>query len=226
MLANAPKAAVAACFALAGPASADWNANPITLGANDPGATGQVECAANGTFGSVWGTGTYTSDSSVCTAAVHYGWIAHGDGGVVSFRQVPGLDAYSGSAQNGVTTSDYGSWNSSFQITSASPIASGVRQIAWGDNADTLGVAGSVGEYFTFACPPGSVGGGSVWGTDVYTSDSAICAAATHRGHISAASGGIVTIVVLGSQPSYTGSNRNGVGSSNYPEWPRSYIFQ
>lgn len=226
MFSNILKAATALCLLTSGPAFADWSANIISLGADSPGATGQVECAPNGTFGSVWGTGTYTSDSSVCTAAVHYGWIIHAEGGIVSFRQVPGMDAYAGTARNGVTTLDYGSWGSSFQINGASPLGGGVRQIAWGDNADTLGVGGSMGEYFTFACPTDGVGGGSVWGTDVYTSDSVICAAAAHRGLISAASGGIVTIMVLGSQPAYTGSNRNGVVSSDYPEWSRSYVFQ
>ncbi|GAB5445683.1 LCCL domain-containing protein [Gymnodinialimonas sp.] len=226
MISNALKSSVAAFVLLSSPAFADWSANLISLGATGAGVSGQVECAPNGSFATVWGTGTYTSDSSICTAAVHYGWIAHAEGGVVSFRQVPGMASYAGSTQNGVTSSDYGSWDSSFQITGASPLAGGVTPINWGDNADSLGVAGSLGTYFTYACPADSVGGGSVWGTDVYTSDSVICAAAAHRGHISAATGGIVTIMILGGQPSFTGSNRNGIVSSDYPEWPRSYVFQ
>lgn len=226
MISNALKTSVAALVLLSSPAIADWNATLISLNATGAGATGQVECAPNGAFGSVWGTGTYTSDSSVCTAAVHYGWISHGAGGVVSFRQVPGQEAYGGSVQNGVTTSDYGSWTASFQITGASPLAGGVTPITWGDSADGLGIATSPGQLFTYSCPGDSLGGGSVWGTDVYTSDSVICAAAAHRGLISTASGGIVTLMVLGGQPAYTGSNRNGVVSADYPQWDRSFVFQ
>ncbi|WP_341861841.1 LCCL domain-containing protein [Gymnodinialimonas sp. 57CJ19] len=225
MISNLLKTSIAATVLLSSPAWADWSANLISLGATGAGATGQVECAPNGSFGSVWGTGTYTSDSSVCTAAVHYGWIAHDQGGMVDFRQVPGLDSYAGSAQNGVTSSDYGAWSASFQITGATPIGGGVRQIAWGDSADSLGVASAVGEVISLACPADSLGGGSVWGTDVYTSDSAICAAAAHRGHIVPATGGIVTVRILGSQPNYGGSERNGVVSSDYGEWSRSYSF-
>lgn len=228
MISHIFKTATAAFLAISGPAFADWNASLISLGATAEGATGQVTCTPNGSFGSVWGTGTYTSDSSVCTAAVHYGWIAHGDGGVVSFRQVPGLDAYPGTAQNGVTTSDYGSWSSSFQITGATPLAGGggATVISWAQNPDTLGVGGSVGEILTYTCPSDQSVGGTIWGTDVYTSDSSVCVAAMHRGHVTQRDGGTVTILILGSQPVYTGSSRNGVVSSDYPDWGRSFAFQ
>ena len=101
------------------PALADWSDTLISLGLNTTGATGTIDCPPGGSFGTVWGTGTYTSDSSICTAAVHFGWITPDRGGRVSFQQVPGLDAYQGVAQNGVTSFDYGPWSSSFQITSA-----------------------------------------------------------------------------------------------------------
>ncbi|QXT38106.1 LCCL domain-containing protein [Gymnodinialimonas ceratoperidinii] len=219
------KAATAAIFCLASPALADWSANLITLGVNNPGAAGQVECAPNGSFHTVWGTGTYTSDSSICTAAVHFGWIAHDRGGVVGFQQVPGMSFYSGSSQNGVTTSDYGSWDSSFQITGARPLTGGIRRITWGDSADSLGVGGAVGQVFAFECPTNNNAGGTVWGTDVYTSDSSICGAATHRGLVTPSRGGTVTVRVLGPQAAYAGTMRNGVATSDYPSWPRSFIF-
>lgn len=221
-------AAVALCV-MSGPALADWSDNLISLSANSAGDTGRVICAPNGTLGSVWGTGTYTSDSSICTAALHYGWITHGEGGVVSFRQVQGLETYPGSAQNGVTSSDYGAWNSSFQLVGAAAMpggGGGATLIAWDDHPDALSVSESAGEVFTYACPSDPVGGGSVWGTDVYTSDSSICNAAVHRGHITAAQGGPVTILILGSQPVYAGSERNGVTSADYPAWSRSFAFQ
>lgn len=220
------KTATAALCLMSGPALADWSANLISVGADSPGATGEIECAPNGAFGTVWGTGTYTSDSSICTAAVHYGWINRGEGGVVSYRQVPGLGSYPGSAQNGVTTFDYGSWSSSFQLIGMTPIGGGATTITWNDNPDTLGVSGAVGETLRYTCLGDASVGGTIWGTDVYTSDSPICIAAQHRGHVTPQSGGTVSIMILGSQPAYTGSSRNGIGSSDYPEWGRSYVFQ
>lgn len=72
------------------------------------------ECAPGGQFGSVWGTGTYTDDSSVCTAAVHAGLITQPQGGRVVIEIEPGEDSYDGSTSNGVTSSDYGRWDGSY----------------------------------------------------------------------------------------------------------------
>ena len=208
------------------PAFADWSDTLISLGLNTAGATGTIDCPPGGSFGTVWGTGTYTSDSSICTAAVHFGWITPDRGGRVSFQQVPGLDAYQGVAQNGVTSFDYGSWSSSFQITSAVALPAGGQSMTWDASPDSLGVAGNIGQSFSYACPPHAGPLGTIWGSDVYTSDSPVCVAAQHRGLISPANGGSVTILILGPQPIYAGSVRNGVQSDDYPDWPRSYVFR
>jgi len=63
--------------------------------------------------------------------------------------------------------------------------------------------------------------GGAVWGTDIYTDDSNICAAARHAGVITAA-GGAVTVKNGPGRSSYTGSSRNGVTSYSYGYWPGS----
>jgi hypothetical protein len=62
--------------------------------------TGQIE-------GQVWGTDTYTRDSALGAAAVHCGLLKPGETDVLRLTVVPALDAYPGSARNGVTTSDY-----------------------------------------------------------------------------------------------------------------------
>ncbi len=221
----AASALLAICAA---PALADWNATLISLGLNTAGATGTIDCPPGGSFGTVWGTGTYTSDSSICTAAVHYGWITQARGGRVSFQQVPGLSAYQGAAQNGVTSFDYGSWSSSFQITAAValPGGGGSGGITWDASPDSIGVASNVGQSYSYACPPHAGPLGTIWGTDVYTSDSPVCVAAQHRGLVSAGAGGSVTILILGGQPVYVGTFRNGVQSDDYPSWDRSYVFQ
>jgi hypothetical protein len=58
--------------------------------------------------GQVWGTDTYTRDSSLGAAAVHAGLVKPGEQAVLRVRVVPALKSYLGSTRNGVTTSEYG----------------------------------------------------------------------------------------------------------------------
>ncbi|HEU5151021.1 MAG TPA: LCCL domain-containing protein [Iamia sp.] len=71
-------------------------------------------CPPDGEIGSVWGTETYTDDSSVCSAAVHAGIINPVEGGRVVIEIAPGEESYEGSEANAVTSQDYGSWPGSF----------------------------------------------------------------------------------------------------------------
>ncbi|KAM4641520.1 vitrin-like [Discoglossus pictus] len=64
----------------------------------------------------------------------------------------------------------------------------------------------------TVSCPPLCGDICLVYGTDVYTSDSCICGAATHAGKISAF-GGYVTFKRKTSAAQYLGSFRNGIFS-------------
>ena len=67
------------------------------------------------------GTGTYTDDSSICTAAVHAGLITLANGGKVTIEIAPGANSYSGTTANGVTSSSYDSWSGSFTFPAAQP---------------------------------------------------------------------------------------------------------
>lgn len=78
----------------------------------------ELQCSPDGTPGSVWGTGTYTDDSSVCTAAVHAGLITVAEGGKVTFVIAPGAASYRSSEANGVTSQDYGAYQGSFTFPS------------------------------------------------------------------------------------------------------------
>jgi hypothetical protein len=71
-------------------------------------------CPPDGEITSVWGTETYTDDSSVCSAAVHAGIINPIEGGRVVIEIAPGELTYEGTEANGVTSQDYGSWDGSF----------------------------------------------------------------------------------------------------------------
>ena len=71
------------------------------------------------------------------------------------------------------------------------------------------------GTAFTVQCPAGCTSG-SVWGSDTYTTESAICVSPVHAGVITAADGGAVEVQLGGELPSYTGSERNGVSTSDW----------
>jgi hypothetical protein len=75
------------------------------------------ECPAGGTPATVWGSEPFTSDSSVCTAAVHAGWISLEDGGWVKIKMQAGVEAYQGSKQYGIETTDYGPYEWAFSFT-------------------------------------------------------------------------------------------------------------
>jgi len=92
----------------------------------DPGALMQYQDKIGKTFafrvtgtnnGAVWGTGVYTPDSSLATAAVHAGVLKVNQTGVVKVTMVIGPPAYAGSQQNGVTSQPWnGGFNGAFQV--------------------------------------------------------------------------------------------------------------
>ena len=71
--------------------------------------------------GSVYGTGSYTDDSSIGTAAVHAGLLKDGEAGFVMVTLEGGKDSYEASTQNGVTTYSYGSWGGGFRLSAFDP---------------------------------------------------------------------------------------------------------
>jgi hypothetical protein len=66
--------------------------------------------------GTVWGSGIYTSDSDLGTAAVHAGVLKVGQAGVVKVMMMAPPAAFDGTTQNGITTSPYGQFPGAFQI--------------------------------------------------------------------------------------------------------------
>lgn len=92
-----------------------WNtsAGMVTF---EIGKTLKFKCPAGGREGSVWGTDIYTADSSICNAAVHAGKLKMESGGSVTIELRPGESAYKGSTRNGIKTSDYEKYGSSFIV--------------------------------------------------------------------------------------------------------------
>ena len=64
---------------------------------------------------------------------------------------------------------------------------------------------------------------GSVWGTDVYTDDSTLAAAAVHAGALQNGQTGIVKVTPLPGRDSYTGSTRHGLTTSDWGTYSGSY---
>lgn len=84
---------------------------------------------------------------------------------------------------------------------------------------------GDVGMTLNGTCPSNCITeGSSVWGSDVYTDDSSICTAAIHAGVITDA-GGAVSLTIAPGQDAYAGSERNGVSTSEWGSWSRSFTF-
>src|SRR5690606_9170703 len=99
-----------------------------------------VVCPAGGRLGSVWGTGLYTDDSSICTAAVHAGVIDVINGGPVDIEIRPGAGAYVASRHNGVTSSRWARWSGSFiihgaQLSTPPAVPAQPNTISWTQNA-------------------------------------------------------------------------------------------
>lgn len=102
----------------AGPGDADpWTANAAEHRGRN-GENFEYDCPPGGEAHTVYGSQPYTDDSSVCTAAVHFGAITLADGGTVTIEIHPDWESYEGSDSNGITTLDYGSWPGSFVILS------------------------------------------------------------------------------------------------------------
>lgn len=104
------------------------SAPPIEEVANvepDPGTLNGVRSEIGKTFAYrvtgrgdsfIWGTGIYTSDSTLAMAAVHAGVLKLGETGVVRVTIVPPPPVFAGSTQNGISSSPYGPFSGAYQI--------------------------------------------------------------------------------------------------------------
>ena len=64
---------------------------------------------------------------------------------------------------------------------------------------------------------------GSLWGTDVYTGDSALAAAAVHAGALKPGETAVVRVTVMPPLGQYRGSVRHGVTSHDYGRFGTAY---
>jgi len=209
----------------------DWGTDASTWSAV-VGERVSLTLPPDGSARTIWGTGVYTDDSSIGTAAVHMGLITFAQGGKVTIEIRAGYESYEGSSLNGVSSDAYGAWDASFVFIDAngnvvspqkpSSTAIEIPGAEWGTNATQWEF--KPGLRYSVTLPPGG-SAGTVWGTDIYTNDSCIGTAAVHAGLITFNAGGKVTLELVEGKPSYEGSTRNGVTSSSYGNWGGSYRF-
>jgi hypothetical protein len=65
---------------------------------------------------------------------------------------------------------------------------------------------------------------GSVWGTDIYTADSRLAAAAVHSGALREGERGLIRVTLLdGDGLTYEGSTRHGMQTYDYANYPVAY---
>ncbi|MEM8674326.1 MAG: LCCL domain-containing protein [Cyanobacteria bacterium P01_G01_bin.67] len=69
--------------------------------------------------GSIWGTNTYTTNSSICSTAVHAGMISE-SGGFVSIQVIEGQEFYTGSTKNQIRSEDHAGTNFGFTFVGES----------------------------------------------------------------------------------------------------------
>ncbi|MBK7859445.1 MAG: hypothetical protein IPJ65_12640 [Archangiaceae bacterium] len=186
-------------------------------------AGGECSCPLGQGSGSVWGGPLYTEDSSVCRAAVHAGVVDPAKGGSVKFKGAPGCPKYKGSQQHGVQSAAWGAYPKSFGFPAAgaAACAPGVENECPGRYAD----ATEAQKAGPFSCSCDEVAGGSVWGSGIYTSDSAICAAAVHAGATKPA-GGKVTVRPAPGCQKYEAAEKNGVASAAWGPFDSSFYFE
>jgi len=83
---------------------------------------------------------------------------------------------------------------------------------------------GNNGQSFLYTLTGGT--GGSVWGTDVFTDDSALSRAAVHSGVLLEGETGAVKVTVLPGQAKYYPSNRFGISSNSFGSFTGSYRIE
>ena len=75
----------------------------------DPGSVYLVDCPINceKSKGSIWGTGIYTTNSSICRAAIHSGVLNSSQGGVITLIKLWGQKYFEESISNGIKSFEH-----------------------------------------------------------------------------------------------------------------------
>jgi Tol biopolymer transport system component len=219
---------------LAGEAVAQRFAFPLPIEADFPSIASYRDLAGESftmplvgsTSGKVSGDGVYTDNSPPATAAVHAGILSAGEFGWVRIVLLPGQASYPGTVRNGVTSEASGPGEGSFRIERAP--APYVVQLPLGKDASRLVDFQTLRGRpdATFVIQVVGAARGPLYGSDVYTDDSAIGVAAVHAGLLKDKEVGFVRVIPMPGRDRYTASTNNGVQSRPYDVWVGSYRLE
>ncbi|MGE0420946.1 MAG: LCCL domain-containing protein [Reyranellaceae bacterium] len=246
--ATAPVAPPAAAGPAPKPAGNVADVCPANIAAINPGAARTCTCTADKISGMGWvyGTARYTPDSSICRAAAHAGAVP-ASGGPIVFYVAEGCPSSTGSESNNIKSASWSGPAAKTLVFAHPAPACGLASVAAGPKPTTvaatpgaaptaplpkdcprsINVAGmSPGQSMTCGCTPDAMKfGGSVYGTDRYTSDSLTCVAARHAGKVTD-KGGAVTVHVAASCAKFEGTERNGVSTRSWNSAvPQTFAF-
>jgi hypothetical protein len=180
------------------------------------------------TNGSVWGSGPYTADSDLATAAVHAGVVKAGEMGTITIRLMASPAEYKGSNANGVTTQNFGTWPGGAFVfvkptrpaaTEASETrGSPQQQRALPDPGPLSQYSNLKGKRLKFRVTGDR--SGVVWGSGPYTLDSRLATAAVHAGVVKPGETAVVTVEIIASPDSYKGTTAHDVTTLEFAQWP------
>eukprot|EP00371_Babesia_bovis_P003371 XP_001612018.1 LCCL domain containing protein [Babesia bovis T2Bo] len=211
--------------------------NPaIHLGCHDTlederfnGATGDqflVSCSRSCTdpLLTLKGSKVYTSDSSICKAAIHAGAIPH-EGGEAIVTIMHGKESYDYCMGHYDRDCKYKVEPSRDAIILSIPRSKGALFNMYGywyihaENAHWYPYVAKVSSWL-----PGTASYDSVWYSlkGIYNPISSVCQAAIHSGHLGEL-GGEVEIEILGSQDSFNGSTAHGMTSLESGQYLKSF---
>jgi len=97
------------------------------------------------------------------------------------------------------------------------------RVVALPDPGSMTGYQGPMHVGKTYVFNVTGAAGGSLWGTETYTLDSSLAAAALHFGILKIGQTGPVKVTILGPLNNFVGSTQNGLTSSGYANYPGAY---
>ena len=89
---------------------------------------------------------------------------------------------------------------------------------AQADPGNLKALEGQIGKTYVFKVT--GAGGGTMYGSNPYTTDSRLSSAVVHSGLLKPGETGVVKVKIMGNLPSYIGGTRNGLSSSRYSGYP------
>lgn len=171
--------------------------------------------------GAVWGDALYTLDSDLGTAAVHAGLVRVGETKTLRVWVVPSPGSFGESSRNGIQSRRWGPFPAAFIMQAADSSAGIVNRSNIPRRNPNVIARLEIGESLTLSVT--GVDKGPLWGTNEYTGDSLIDAAAVHAGAVQVGERAEVIVTRVEAPARFEGSSQNGVRSNSWGSYPTAF---